>query len=104
MSNRLEKNRKMREKEKLTVIEHYSNGTMKCSKCGFSDIRALSIDHVDGNGNQHRKQVTKGNAGWNFYRWLRLNNYPEGFQVLCMNCQFIKRVEEKEYKNKSDDK
>jgi hypothetical protein len=23
---------------------------------------------------------------------LRRNNYPEGFQILCMNCQFGKRM------------
>jgi len=24
----------------------------------------------------------------NFYRWLKQNNFPEGFRVLCINCNF----------------
>lgn len=74
---------------KVEILTHYSNGEPVCVKCGFSDIRALSIDHILGGGGYHRKSNTI--IGTNFYRWLKLNNYPEGYQVLCMNCQFIKR-------------
>lgn len=49
----------------------------------------LIIDHIDGGGTKHRKEVGKGAA---FYRWLEKNNYPLNFQVLCMNCQFGKRI------------
>ena len=52
----------------------------------MNDIRALSIDHINSDGASHRKEVGNG-----MYRWLLKNNFPEGFQVLCMNCQFIKR-------------
>jgi len=24
------------------------------------------------------------------YSWLKKNNFPKGFQVLCMNCNFAK--------------
>ncbi len=79
---------------KVDIISYYSNGTMKCLKCGFDDIRALQIDHINGGGTKHRREL--GRTGDAFYRWLRLNNYPEGYQVLCCNCNWIKRFENKE--------
>ena len=91
-----ERERAARKRIKQNVISHYSNKTMLCGKCGFSDVRALTIDHVNGGGRKHRKELNL-KAGHQFYTWLVNQNYPEGFQVLCMNCQFIKRVECKEH-------
>ncbi len=73
-------------KKKLGILSHYSNGTMKCARCGFDDIRALSIDHINGGGAPHRRKT-----GNDVYGWLKRNGFPEGYQVLCMNCQLIKR-------------
>jgi len=75
---------KQRENEQIkkAVLVYYGQGQLHCVKCGFSDIRALSIDHIDGKGNLHKEFS---------YRWLIKNNYPEGYQTLCMNCQWIKR-------------
>ncbi len=74
---------------KKAIISHYSKGKQSCSKCGFADIRALTIDHIEGKGGVHRRQINTGN----FYRWLIRNNLPNGYQILCMNCQFIKKHE-----------
>lgn len=60
----------------------------KCSCCGETERMFLTIDHIDGNGNQHRK-ATLGSfnrAGLSTYAWLRQNDYPKGFQCLCQNC------------------
>lgn len=73
-------------KKKLDILSHYSNGDIRCVHCGFDDIRALSIDHIDGGGASHRKMT-----GNDIYGWLKRNGYPDGYQVLCMNCQLIKR-------------
>ncbi len=82
-------------KLKLEILSHYSSDNLVCQHCGFSDIRALSIDHINGKGNIHRKRI--GAVGGNiFYHWLKKNNFPSGYQVLCMNCQWKKRREEKE--------
>ena len=80
---------KYREERGIKVISHYSNGSMKCKKCGLSKLGGLSIDHIKGGGNKHLKEIGKGNL----YGWLIKNNYPKGFQVLCMSCQFIKKKE-----------
>lgn len=79
---------------KQIVLSHYSDGQPKCNQCGFEDIRALSVDHINGGGNKQRRD--DGLLGANFYKWIKHQNYPEGLQVLCMNCQFIKRMEDGE--------
>lgn len=42
------------------------------------------MDHIDGAGREHRREIGQGaNA---LYRWLAKNGYPDGFRVLCHNC------------------
>ena len=84
-------NRKLKQKIKHEIMTYYSNGQPVCQKCGETDIRCLSIDHLNGGGTKHRK--TLGRSSDSLYRWLRKNNYPKEYQVLCMNCQFIKERE-----------
>jgi len=64
-------------------------GGYKCACCGVTDKEFLSIDHSEGGGAAHRKELT-GNPrnGHNMYYWIRKNNFPPGFRVLCMNCNF----------------
>lgn len=89
---------------KEIVVAHYSNNTMACAnpynqhKEPYTDMRALSIDHINGGGGKQRKELFANRklAGTHFYKWLIRNNYPIGFQVLCMNCQFVKRYENNE--------
>lgn len=82
--------RQHKRKLKEEVLLHYGNGKLACANCGFRDIRALTIDHIRNNGAEERQRL--GNMlGSRFYYWLRRSNYPQGYQVLCMNCQFIKR-------------
>ena len=86
------KKRERAQKSKEIVLTHYGNGKLACRRCGFHDIRALSIDHKNGKGKEHRRQI----SGMTFYNWLIESKFPEGYQTLCMNCQWIKREENKE--------
>ena len=79
---------------KLEVLTHYGVGGCTCVNCGFSDIRALCIDHIEARVKINR--LEKRRAGNSLYRWLRDNKYPKGFQTLCMNCNFIKSQENNE--------
>lgn len=80
---------------KLEVLAHYGNSKLACVRCGFAQVDALTIDHVNGGGTKHKaKEKIVGNE---FYSWLKRRKFPDGFQTLCMNCQYIKRVENKEY-------
>ncbi|KKN71801.1 hypothetical protein LCGC14_0416550, partial [marine sediment metagenome] len=81
---RNELNRKRRQALKIEVLTHYSNGKCACVRCGFDDLMALSIDHIEGGGAKHRREI----RGLTIYYWLTLQGFPSGYQVLCMNCQF----------------
>ena len=77
---------------RVETLKQYSPDLI-CQLCGFSDLRALTIDHIDGGGDSHRQELSKSLSRtpgpWRLYRWLRDNGYPAGYRVLCMNCQFI---------------
>ena len=67
-----------------------ANGRLACVMCGESRLACLSIDHIDGGGVSHRKELNA--YGYRFYKRLKKDNYPKGYQTLCMNCQFVKAV------------
>ena len=69
---------------RIKVLSHYANGTPKCACCGESHIQFLGIDHIDGNGGKHKATIKR--PGNQFYSWLKKNNFPSGFRVLCHNC------------------
>ncbi len=84
-----EKGRIARRELRAEVLAAY--GGQKCNHCQEAREPCLTIDHVEGGGNQHRISIGAG-SGNDFYRWLKKNNFPSGFQVLCMNCQWMKRA------------
>lgn len=65
---------------------------MSCSCCGEDKIQFLGIDHINGRGNEHRRKIWGKKAAGNIYWWLKKNNFPKGFQVLCHNCNWGKFV------------
>lgn len=69
---------------KVTVLVAYGGKRPKCACCGESMIEFLSIDHINGDGNNHRRSIRRKGTG--FYHWLRRNRFPKGFRVLCHNC------------------
>lgn len=86
---------KTRAKIKLDVCTHYGGGEAQCVRCEEVRLACLSIDHIEGGGRKHREELRR--QGIEFYRWLKHQGYPEGYQTLCMNCQFVKRMEKNEY-------
>lgn len=77
---------------KLLIQEKLGN---KCVTCGFNDSRALQIDHVNDDGCLERKGTRP-----NRRQRLRmiLNDTDNRYQILCANCNWIKRAEH--YKSK----
>jgi len=65
----------------------------KCVKCRYSDIRALQVDHINGGGTKERKTI-KGN----YYSYIlkEIANNPNKYQILCANCNWVKKYENKE--------
>lgn len=70
----------------MIVLVHYGGDPPKCVCCGETYLEFLSIDHINGGGRKHLKQI--GCYGQGFYAWLIKNNFPEGYRVLCINCNF----------------
>ena len=64
-----------------------------CSCCGETEPLFLAINHIEDGGNEHRRRVGKGGS-LQFLQWLRKENYPDGFQILCQNCNWGKHVNE----------
>ncbi len=64
-----------------------------CNRCGFTDIRALQIDHVNGGG---AKEIRSFRKQWRKYYRMVLADQTGKYQVLCANCNWIKKSENKE--------
>ena len=83
--------KQLRRKYKLDMITAYGG---KCQICGESSWEFLCIDHTNGGGRRHRKELGIYN-GSEFYRWLKRQGYPKNnYQLLCFNCNGAKRLME----------
>jgi len=61
-----------------------------CIRCGFSDERALQVDHINGGGTEEARRL----GPWKLAK--RIIEHPEDYQILCANCNWIKRHEQNE--------
>lgn len=76
-------------KLRLQVIQKLGG---KCVECGFSDVRALQIDHLEGNGSK----LNRSQNWWSRYKEILAGTHKIKVQLLCANCNWIKRYENKE--------
>ena len=68
-------------------------GGQFCKKCGFKDYRALQIDHIYGGG---RKELRL----YSHTKFLgKVLEKPHLYQILCANCNWIKKSENNENYN-----
>lgn len=65
----------------------------KCVSCDFDDKRVLTIDHVFGGGTKERKSV---GGGYYSYVLKKIKNGTDEYQILCCNCNQIKKIENNE--------
>lgn len=72
---------------KQKIIEAYGG---KCVCCGEETLEFLTIDHINNDGAEDRRQNGRKSGG-KLYRWLIKNNFPkEDYQLLCYNCNCSK--------------
>lgn len=69
-----------------SVLQAYGG---KCTCCNETHPAFLVVDHIPGGGRAHLRELG-GSGAFLLYRWLSKNNYPQGFQILCHNCNFAK--------------
>jgi hypothetical protein len=75
-----------RREHKSVKEEVFNKYGMSCACCGESNIGFLTIDHINGGGAKQKKSGEIGANGGVLYRWLKRNNFPDGFRTLCWNC------------------
>ena len=89
--NNLEKikqqKKKLNERNRLDALKIYGGNPPKCACCGELEIKFLEIDHINGGGTSERKKIGMGTT---FVSYLKARNYPEGYQILCSNCNQAK--------------
>ena len=89
MAQQVEYQRQYTAELKTQVLAHYGE---VCKCCGCRDFDYLTVDHIDGNGGEHRVELFGSNkaAGRVFYLWLIRNGFPDGYQSLCKSCNYSK--------------
>jgi hypothetical protein len=66
--------------QRARIIEAYGG---RCACCGLANRDLLAIDHVNGDGAEHRRE-----RGPSWYADVIRRGFPAEFRVLCHNCNF----------------
>jgi hypothetical protein len=101
-ARRSELQRLDRTRKRSLILHHYSkilsNSDVPCCNCCGENfhIDFLAIDHIAGKRQMDSEPELK-KLGYSskldahlLWNWLVKNNFPDGFQVLCINCNFAK--------------
>jgi hypothetical protein len=76
-----------RQLARVKVLTHYSNGDIHCVCCGERHLEFLALDHINGGGMKHKREIRGSLLYW---RWFEKEGWPDGFRVLCHNCNMSK--------------
>lgn len=83
-------------KRRGIVLERLGN---RCVRCGLDDQRVLQVDHINGGGRKEKRELR---GSWDYFNGLTKLTDEELFakyQLLCANCNWIKRLEQLEANN-----
>src|SRR3990172_2845526 len=73
-----------RHKCRQLALDHYGRS---CACCGETEEVFLTFDHANNDGHTHRKTDRKY-----LPRFLKVLGFPDGYQVLCWNCNAAKSI------------
>ena len=77
--------------KRIVVLSYYSiTSNPSCSFCKEKDLNFLTIDHIDG------VKLDDGRGSYPLVKYLIEHDFPEGYQTLCMNCNWLKHFEIKQ--------
>lgn len=77
------------DKGKMLLLDHYGS---RCTCCGETEPLFLSVDHINNDGHKELWPNGKRISGVHLYRRIVKAGYPATYQILCMNCNFGKRM------------
>jgi hypothetical protein len=92
------KDKAYRENKRLKVLQYYSKRLSNsdipcCNCCGETQTEFLAVDHIAGRRQMDSEPEllklgysSKTHIGFPLVIWLTNNNFPDGFQILCHNC------------------
>jgi len=101
-SHRLARRKTIRDEIRLKVLQRYSKKHSKsdipCCRCceEKSHVDFLALDHIAGRKemDSDTKLVKLGYSSLkredSLQYWIKKNNFPKGFQILCHNCNYAK--------------
>ena len=93
----MDKNRRYKRDIRLKLIKVLGG---KCIDCGYhSNELALQIDHIYGRGASDKKRFKSQTTGYRYYL-AQPEIAREQLQILCANCNTIKRFVNREINNK----
>ena len=87
---------------RLNILLHYSkyisNSNIPCCNCCGENFHVdfLAIDHIRGSKQMDlepelkKLKYSSKLRNQNLHRWILKNDFPDGFQILCTNCNFAK--------------
>lgn len=88
--------RESRAKVRRTLVHHYSGGTNACAICAESRFAVLDLDHTHGGGIKDRASHKTIHQ---YYMRLIRQGFPEGYRILCRNCNWIEWIKRKDKNN-----
>lgn len=72
----------------------------KCVCCGESEWKFLTLDHPKGDGQVDRAKYR--NSIDQIYGYVIRLNFPPDYQLLCMNCNWVRRYDVCPHQSKVD--
>ena len=82
-----------RKEIRLEVLSYYAKGIPRCAnvKCPHYTnpiYESLQLDHINGGGRKERSGIGPNDL----LRLIKKNGFPEGYQILCANCNILKAL------------
>lgn len=74
----------------------------KCLRCGNTDLRVLQFDHIKGQGIHDTKIKILFGKSLVIYYSTHLEEAKKELQLLCANCNIIKKYENHEFRHYKD--
>lgn len=91
MANREKKNASKRAaKNRMRDAVFAAYGGYRCVCCSETEKNMLTLDHVNNDGGQDRRDNPRMRGSWQMYEYLISHGFPPGLQVLCYNCNISK--------------